>query len=279
MNESIRNGFEIVSSRNLPTMDGEAVQIRHPASGARILHIRCPEAENCFCVAVPTPPPDDTGMPHILEHMTLAGSEKFPCKEPFFEMIKRSVATFINALTGNDMTYYPVCSTVKADLFNLADVYFDAVFHPLLSDRTFAREAFHLAPADPAAPTGALRWDGIVYSEMKGVFSSPEGILERDSIRKLLPDTCHGRESGGNPESIPDLTLDALRQFHAEVCTLAPRPDILIPKLQEVIQTDAEPERVQKHFLSRRLGSAAKQKAGTLRHRPIGTNDCVLCLQ
>lgn len=215
MNESIRNGFEIVSSRNLPTMDGEAVQIRHPASGARILHIRCPEAENCFCVAVPTPPPDDTGMPHILEHMTLAGSEKFPCKEPFFEMIKRSVATFINALTGNDMTYYPVCSTVKADLFNLADVYFDAVFHPLLSDRTFAREAFHLAPADPAAPTGALRWDGIVYSEMKGVFSSPEGILERDSIRKLLPDTCHGKESGGNPESIPDLTVETLRAFHS----------------------------------------------------------------
>ena len=211
----IAKGFEAVSSRPLPTMRGEAVQLRHTASGARILHIRCPEAENCFCIAVPTPPPDDTGMPHILEHMTLAGSEKFPCKEPFFEMIKRSVATFINALTGNDITYYPVCSTVKADLFNLADVYFDAVFHPLLSDKTFAREAYHLAPADPAAPTGNLRYDGIVYSEMKGVFSSPEGILERDSIRRLLPDTCHGRESGGNPENIPDLTLAALRAFHS----------------------------------------------------------------
>lgn len=189
--------------------------MRHIGSGARIIHIRNGESENCFCIAVPTPPPDDTGMPHILEHMTLAGSRKFPCKEPFFEMIKRSVATFINALTGNDITYYPVCSTVKADIFNLADVYFDAVFHPELSESTFAREACHLAPANPADPTGALRYDGIVYSEMKGVFSSPDGILERDSIRKLLPDTCHGRESGGNPEDIPSLTLDTLRDFHA----------------------------------------------------------------
>lgn len=211
----MNKAFERISSTPLPTMRGEAIQLRHPNSGARILHIKCPDAENCFCIAVPTPPPDDTGMPHILEHMTLAGSRKFPCKEPFFEMIKRSVATFINALTGNDITYYPVCSTVKADLFNLADVYFDAVFHPLLSEMTFAREAYHLAPADPANPTGEFRCDGIVYSEMKGVFSSSEGILERDTIRKLLPDTCHGKESGGNPESIPDLSLSTLREFHA----------------------------------------------------------------
>ena len=211
----MNTSFQTVITRPLPTINGEAIQLLHTASGARILHIHCPDAENCFCIAVPTPPPDDTGMPHILEHMTLAGSAKFPCKEPFFEMIKRSVATFINALTGNDITYYPVCSTVPADLFNLADVYFDAVFHPLLSENTFAREAHHLAPANPADPTGPLRRDGIVYSEMKGVFSSPEGILERDSIRKLLPDTCHGRESGGNPENIPDLSLATLRAFHS----------------------------------------------------------------
>ncbi len=208
-------GFKTVAVTEVKSMKAEARQLLHVASGARILHIACPDRENCFCVAVPTPPPDDTGMPHILEHMTLAGSEKFRCKEPFFEMIKRSVATFINAMTGNDITFYPVCSTVKTDLFNLADVYFDAVFHPLLSEPVFHREAYHLAPADPAKPLGALRYDGIVYSEMKGVFSSPDGILERDSIRRLLPDTCHGKESGGNPESIPDLSLETLRQFHA----------------------------------------------------------------
>lgn len=209
------NDFEVVTTTQVKSMDATAIEIVHSKSGARIFHIACPDRENCFCISVPTPPPDDTGMPHILEHMSLAGSEKFPCKEPFFEMIKRSVATFINALTGNDITYYPVCSTVKTDLFNLANVYFDAVFHPLLSDATFRREAFHLAPLDPAKPLGDLRFDGIVYSEMKGVFSSPEGILERDSIRKLLPDTCHGKESGGNPESIPDLTLETLKKFHA----------------------------------------------------------------
>ena len=209
------NGFKVVATTDVKSMNATAIEIIHEQSGARIFHISCPDRENCFCVSVPTPPPDDTGMPHILEHMSLAGSEKFPCKEPFFEMIKRSVATFINALTGNDITYYPVCSTVKTDLFNLANVYFDAVFHPLLSDATFKREAFHLAPADPEEPLGDLRFDGIVYSEMKGVFSSPEGVLERDSIRKLLPDTCHGKESGGNPESIPELTLETLKKFHA----------------------------------------------------------------
>ncbi len=207
-------GFKVVKNTRIEALNADALEISHPKSGARILHISCPDRENCFCVAFPTPPPNDTGMPHILEHMTLAGSEKFQCKEPFFEMIKRSVATFINALTGNDVTYYPISSTVKADLLNLADVYFDAVFHPLLSQATFDREAYHLAPVDPSEPRGKLRYDGIVYSEMKGAFSSPEGILERDAVRKLLPETCHGKESGGNPESIPDLTLEQLRSFH-----------------------------------------------------------------
>lgn len=208
--------FKTISDSFIPFLKAHAIEICHEPSGSRIFHISCPDKENCFCITVPTPPPDDTGMPHILEHMSLAGSEKFRCKEPFFEMIKRSCATFINAMTGNDITYYPVSSTVKTDLFNLADVYFDAVFHPLLSETTFAREAYHLAPEDPEKPLGDLRYDGIVYSEMKGVFSSPEGILERDSIRKLLPDTCHGKESGGNPESIPSLTLEQLRAFHGK---------------------------------------------------------------
>lgn len=209
-----RYGFTIKKSTFVKAIGAEVREIEHAKSGARIVNVYAPDRENCFCIALSTPPPDDTGMPHILEHMTLAGSEKFPCKEPFFEMIKRSVATFINAMTGNDITYYPVSSTVKKDLFNLADVYFDAVFHPLLTKETFAREAHHLAPADPGNPLGKLKYDGIVYSEMKGVFSSPEGILERDCVRKLLPDTCHGKESGGNPDDIPSLTHEALREFH-----------------------------------------------------------------
>ena len=211
----ITRGFKVVAITPVKALHAEVIQLEHLQSGARVLHVACPDTENAFSVCIPTPPPNDMGMPHILEHMTLAGSEKYPCKEPFFEMIKRSVATFINALTGNDMTYYPVCSNVHADLFNLAEVYFDAVFHPLLSDQTFQREAHHLAPADPAKPHGDLRIDGVVYSEMKGVFSDPESILEREATRKLLPDTCYGFESGGAPEAIPDLTPEQLREFHA----------------------------------------------------------------
>ena len=211
----VTRGFKVVATTPVESLHAEVIQLEHLQSGARVLHVACPDTENAFSVCIPTPPPDDTGMPHILEHMTLAGSGKYPCKEPFFEMIKRSVATFINALTGNDMTYYPVCSNVLQDFYNLIDVYIDAVFHPLLSDQTFQREAHHLAPADPAKPHGDLRIDGVVYSEMKGVFSDPESILERDATRKLLPDTCYGFESGGAPEAIPDLTPERLRQFHA----------------------------------------------------------------
>ena len=209
------HGFRVVAVTPVASLRGMAFQFEHVASGARVLHLVCDDAENAFTVSFPTPPPDDTGMPHILEHMVLAGSEKFPVKEPFFEMVKMSMATFINAMTGYDTTYYPVCSNVERDLFNLAEVYFDAVFHPLLTASTFAREAHHLAPVVPNEPDGAWRIDGIVYSEMKGVFSDPESILARDAIRLLLPDTCYGRESGGTPQAIPDLTHEALRAFHA----------------------------------------------------------------
>ena len=208
-------GYKTISVTPVKAMNAEARRFEHLKSGARIIHIATDDTENCFCVCLPTPPPDDTGMPHILEHMTLAGSRKYPCREPFFEMIKRSMATFINAMTGNDMTYYPVSSNVHKDLFNLADVYFDAVFHPLLTRDIFRREAHHLAPVDETKPLGDLRIDGIVYSEMKGVFSDPESILERDACRDLLPDTCHGFESGGDPVAIPDLTHEQLCAFHA----------------------------------------------------------------
>ncbi len=208
------HGFRVVSVTPVPAFRGTALQFEHSASGARVLHLYCDDSENAFTINLSTPPPDDTGMPHILEHMVLAGSRKFPVKEPFFEMVKMSMATFINAMTGYDTTYYPVCSNVEKDLFNLADVYFDAVFHPLLSRETFDREGHHLAPGDPAV-NGGLRIDGIVYSEMQGVFSDPASILARDAVRHLLPDTCYGMESGGDPVAIPDLTHEALCDFHA----------------------------------------------------------------
>ena len=207
-------GFQVLAVTPVDNLRAVACRFEHIASGARLLHLLCDDTENAFTINFPTPPPDDTGMPHILEHMVLAGSKRFPVKEPFFEMVKMSMATFINAMTGYDTTYYPVCSNVQQDLFNLADVYFDAVFHPLLTPMTFAREAHHLVLADPTQPQPALRIDGIVYSEMKGVFSDPESILARDAVRRLLPDTCYGRESGGDPAAIPSLTHAALLGFH-----------------------------------------------------------------
>ena len=209
------DGFTVRSVDPAPEARARAYRIDHRASGARILHVHCDDPENLFSINFPTPPPDDTGLPHILEHVVLAGSKRFPVREPFFEMLKMSMATFINAMTAPDCTYYPVASNTRKDLFNLAEVYFDAVFHPLLTEDSFKREGHHLAPADPEDPAGALSVTGIVYNEMKGAYSSPLARLHRGAMRKLLPDTIYGRSSGGEPEAIPDLTYDAFRRYHA----------------------------------------------------------------
>ncbi|HEX9972599.1 MAG TPA: insulinase family protein, partial [bacterium] len=212
VNDTIE-GFQIKAITKLPDLNMIAIHLEHIKTGARLLHLYTDDAENLFSISFPTPPPNDTGVPHILEHCVLAGSRKFPVREPFFEMVKMSMATFINAMTGWESTYYPVASNVKQDLFNLADVYFDAVFYPLLTEQTFKREAHHLAPADSDKPTGDLTISGIVYNEMLGNFSDPESRLYREMSRALFPDSIYGRESGGDPESIPDLTYEDFKQF------------------------------------------------------------------
>ena len=208
------HGFEVKAVTAVEKLRLVAYELEHPKSGARLLHLHCDDAENLFSISFPTPPPDDTGVPHILEHSVLGGSKLFPVRDPFFEMIKMSMATFINAMTGFDRTYYPVASNVRQDLFNLAEVYFDAVFHPLLTDEIFRREAHHLAPANPDEPAGGLTVNGIVYNEMKAYFSRPEGRVGRLLTRELFPDTTYGHESGGDPDHIPDLTYEGLKGFH-----------------------------------------------------------------
>ncbi|MEI8139144.1 MAG: insulinase family protein [bacterium] len=208
-------GFIVRKTTPVPALRGMAIELEHEVSGARILHLLTEDTENLFSISFPTPPPDDTGVPHILEHSVLAGSQKFPVREPFFEMLKSSMATFINAMTGPDCTYYPVSSNVEQDLFNLAEVYFDAVFHPLLTEGTFMREGHHLAPANPEEPTGKLTVSGIVYNEMKGVFSSPESLLFYTWLPKLLPDTAYAKNYAGHPDAIPNLTYDQFKQFYA----------------------------------------------------------------
>ena len=208
------HGFEVKAVTPIEELRSVNIELAHQHSGARLLHLYTNDTENLFSINFPTPPSDDTGVPHILEHAVLAGSHKFPVKEPFFEMIKMSMATFINAMTSSDFTCYPVSSNVKKDLFNLAEVYFDAVFHPLLTENTFKREGHHLAPVDPDDPTGDLKITGIVYNEMKGAFSDPEACLYRSMMRRLLPDTLYACESGGDPDAIPDLTYAQLKGFH-----------------------------------------------------------------
>ncbi|MDZ7333664.1 MAG: insulinase family protein [candidate division KSB1 bacterium] len=212
MNDVI-HGFRVVNITPLFELNFTAIQLEHIKTGARIMHFYADDSENLFSINFPTPPPDDTGVPHIMEHSVLSGSQKYPVRDPFFEMVKMSMATFINAMTGWDCTYYPVASNVKQDLFNLAEVYFDAVFHPLLTEQTFRREAHHLMPKNPRQPTGELTLNGVVYNEMKGTFSDPESRLYRGMSRALFPDSIYGRESGGDPESIPDLTYQAFKKF------------------------------------------------------------------
>lgn len=209
-------GFTVEDITVLDDLFMVAYRLVHDRTGARVLHFHCDDEECLFSINFPTPPGDDTGLPHIMEHAVLSGSERFPVRDPFFEMYKMSMATFINAMTGADCTYYPVCSNVKKDLFNLAMVYFDAVFHPLLTPGTFKREGHHRVPADPEDPTGALSVNGIVYNEMKAAFSKPEARLGRIAFRRLFPDTCYGYESGGDPVAIPDLTYDAFLAFHKQ---------------------------------------------------------------
>ena len=208
------DGFLVKAITEISDLNLMAIQLEHLKSGARILHLYTDDTENLFSINFPTPPPNDTGVPHIMEHSVLSGSKKYPVRDPFFEMVKMSMATFINAMTGWDCTYYPVASNVKPDLFNLAEVYFDAVFHPLLTEQTFRREAHHLIPVDKKKPTGELTINGVVYNEMKGSFSDPESKLYREMSRALFPDSIYGRESGGDPEFIPELTYGDFIKFH-----------------------------------------------------------------
>ena len=204
------DGFLVQRVTPLPNLRSTAYEISHESTGARILHLHNEDAENLFSVSFPTPPPDDTGVPHILEHSVLAGSRKYRVKDPFFEMVKCSMATFINAMTGSDYTVYPVASNVRQDFFNLAEVYWDAVFHPLLTQKTFEREGHHLE----LTAGGELIVKGIVYNEMKGALSSPEAKVFDLVEKNLWPDTPYGFNAGGEPDHIPDLTWQGLRNFH-----------------------------------------------------------------
>jgi Zn-dependent M16 (insulinase) family peptidase len=208
------HGFRITGVTPIPDIKALAYEATHTQTGAEVVHVHCHDEENLFSVGFRTPPSDSTGVAHILEHCVLAGSKKFPVKDAFNELGKRTLNTFLNAMTWPDRTVYPTCSAVKTDYFNLASVYVDLVFNPLITRETFQREGHHLELEEPGSPESPLKISGVVFNEMKGVYSSPDSFVGRLLHRWLMPDTPYAVDSGGDPAVIPDLTYEDFVAFH-----------------------------------------------------------------
>ncbi len=204
------HGFTLIREEAVAECKSAMRLWRHDATGAELLSCRNADENKVFGVSFRTPPADSTGLPHILEHSVLCGSEKYPVREPFVELLKGSLQTFLNAFTYPDKTCYPVASANVRDFRNLTDVYLDAVFFPRITEEVFQQEGWHLEPGE----NGGFVFKGVVYNEMKGVFSSPESVLGRHCLHQLFPDTVYGLESGGDPEVIPDLTYRDFVRFH-----------------------------------------------------------------
>ena len=207
------HGFKLLEARHVDEINSDAKLFVHEHSGARLLHLGNEDDNKVFSITFRTPPEDSTGVPHIVEHSVLCGSRKFPIKEPFVELVKGSLNTFLNAMTFADKTMYPVASRNDKDFRNLMDVYLDAVFYPqmLETPEILMQEGWHYELPDKEAE---LTYKGVVYNEMKGVFSSPDAILEHQIYASLFPDTTYGVESGGDPEFIPELTQEQFVAFH-----------------------------------------------------------------
>ncbi len=189
-------------------------ELTHISSGAHIIHIENDDPENVFCLSFQTLPSSSNGVAHILEHTVLCGSRKFPVKDPFFSMTRRSLNTFMNAFTGSDFTCYPAASQVETDFYNLLDVYLDAVFHPELKKESFLQEGCRLEFSDSKDINSPLQYKGIVFNEMKGSLSSPDSRLWHAMLSSLTPDLPYAYNSGGDPKEIPSLSYEELIGFH-----------------------------------------------------------------
>ncbi len=203
--------FVLQKETNVPELDSILRLYRHEPTGARLLSVINKDENKVFGVSFRTPPSRSDGVAHIIEHSVLCGSRKYPVKEPFVELIKGSLNTFLNAMTYPDKTCYPVASTNLKDFYNLIDVYLDAVFYPNLSEHTFMQEGWHYE-VDPA--TKELSYKGVVFNEMKGAYSDPDDMHDDLSRRSLFPDTSYGLDSGGDPLEIPKLSYKEFFDFH-----------------------------------------------------------------
>jgi len=207
------DNYEVVLERQVDELASMCYLLRHKKTGARVFIMSNNDDNKVFYIGFRTPPADSTGVAHITEHSVLCGSEKFPLKDPFVELAKGSLNTFLNAITYPDKTVYPVASRNDRDFENLMDVYMDAVFHPntYKFPEIMRQEGWSYKMDSADAP---LEYNGVVYNEMKGAFSSPDGVLDREVMNSLFPDTAYGVESGGDPDCIPDLTYEAFLDFH-----------------------------------------------------------------
>ena len=207
------NAYEVLQTEDLSDLKSKGTLLKHKKSGARVLLMENDDENKVFTIGFRTPPSDSTGVPHIMEHSVLCGSKEFPVKDPFVELVKGSLNTFLNAMTYPDKTVYPVASCNDKDFQNLMHVYMDAVFYPNIyqNDKTFRQEGWSYKLDNP---DGELTISGVVYNEMKGAFSSPEGVLDRVVLNSLFPDNTYSVESGGDPEVIPELTYERFLDFH-----------------------------------------------------------------
>jgi len=208
---TVTHGFELVREQMIPELNTVGRLYRHQRTGARLLSLENDDENKVFGITFATPPDDSTGLPHIMEHSVLCGSRKYPVKEPFVELLKGSLQTFLNAFTYPDKTCYPFASQNVQDFYNLLDVYLDAVFYPKLTPYTLQQEGWHYELEEPGAP---LVYKGVVFNEMKGAYSDPDNLLERTIQQTLFPDTTYGVDSGGDPSVIPDLTYEQFKRFH-----------------------------------------------------------------
>ena len=252
------SGFTVTRVEEIPELDADAYVLHHVTSGARLLYLACEDENKAFAIGFKTPPADSTGVFHILEHSVLCGSQKFPVKEPFVDLIKSSMQTFLNAMTYPDKTVYPVATTNEQDLLNLMDVYMDAVLNPAIYTKPtiFQQEGWHYeldVPEGGSPADGILRYNGVVFNEMKGALSDPSSVLDDAVNETLFPNTAYAFESGGDPRQIPHLTYEGFLDTHARHYNL--------PNSYIVLYGDMTVERELAFLDERYLSDTAREKA------------------
>ena len=214
----MKEKYRLVRTEKVEELHGEASVYEHVKTGARVFTVKNKDRNKVFMIGFRTIPENSTGVAHIMEHSVLCGSEKYPLKDPFVELAKGSLNTFLNAMTYPDKTVYPVASVNDKDFMNLMDVYLDSVFHPNVykEPKIFRQEGWHYEIEDIGGENEEIKLNGVVYNEMKGAFSNPDSVLERYTLRSLFPDTTYSNESGGLPEKIPELKYEEFLSFHRQ---------------------------------------------------------------